>query len=57
MRILGSAQNELVAFHDVDEAGVALDQRRSKFDNPAQNVVKSVRRSQAFADFVEYINM
>ena len=57
MGILRSSQNEFVAFHDVDEAGVALDQRSSKFDNAAQNVVKSVRRTQAFADFVEYINM
>src|SRR5580704_15566696 len=56
MWILRSPQNELVAFQNVNEAGVALDQRRSKFDHTAQNVVKSVRRTQAFADFVEYIN-
>src|SRR5580692_11736220 len=55
MWILRSPQHELIAFQNVNEAGVALDQRRSKFDHTAQNVVKSVRRTQPFADFMQYI--
>jgi hypothetical protein len=55
MRVLGSAKDELIAFEYVDEAGVALDQRRSKFDYAGENVVKAVGSTEANTDFVQYI--
>jgi len=57
MRVLGGSKDEFVAFEYVDQAGIALDQCGSKFDNAAQNFVKSVCCTEADADFVEYINM
>jgi hypothetical protein len=53
MWILRSTQNKLVTLKDVDKAGVALDQRRSKFDHAIQNVVKAVSRAETNTDFVE----
>ena len=55
MRILRCPENEFIAFENVDEAGVAFDQRRSKFDDAIQNFVKTVTGTEAFGDFVKYI--
>ena len=49
------AKNEFVAFEDVN--GVALDQRRGKFDHAGENFVKSIRRTEPDTDFVEYVNV
>jgi hypothetical protein len=55
MRILRRPEHEFIAFENVDEAGVALDQCRSKFNDAVQNFVKAVPCTEAFADFVQYI--
>ena len=55
MRILRSSKHKFVAFENIDETGVALDERRGKFDNASQNFVKPVRGTQADANFVKHI--
>src|SRR5579864_6397138 len=55
MRVFGSTKNKFIAFENVDEAGVALNQGRREFNNAGQNIMKSVRRTQTDSDFVEYI--
>ena len=57
MRVLRGPQDQFVAFKNVDQAGVALHQRGSKFDDAVQNFVKSVAAAEADADVVKYINM
>ena len=57
MRILRGTKDKFVALKDVDQAGVALDQRRSEFNHAVQNFVKSVRAAKSDADFVKYVNM
>ena len=57
MRSFGCPQDEVIVFEHIDQAGVALHQRSSKFDDTTQNFVKSVRRIQPNADFMEYINV
>jgi len=55
MRVPGGAKDKLVAFENIDEAGVAFDQRRGKFDDAGENVVKTVGSTEANTDFVQYI--
>ena len=57
MRVLRCAQNQFVAFENIDQAGIALHQRSGKFNNAVQYIVKSVRRTETNTDFVEYIYM
>jgi len=55
MRALGGAQDEFVAFENINEAGVALHQSRGKFDHAGQNFVESVCGTEPNTDFVQYI--
>jgi len=57
VRVFGGAQNQLVAFENINQAGIALHQRSGKFNNAVQYIVKSIRRTEANTDFVEYIYM
>ena len=57
MRILRSPQNQLFTFQNVDQAGIALDQRGGKIHHASQNFVKSVGCRQPVADLVQQINM
>jgi hypothetical protein len=55
MGVGGGSQHQFITFQNVDQAGVALDECRSELDNAVQHFMKSIRRSQAGADFVQYI--
>jgi hypothetical protein len=57
MRVLGGAQDQFIAFKNVDEAGIAFHQSGGKFDDAGKHFVKSVARSQAHANLMEYINV
>ena len=57
MRILGSAQNQVVAFAHIDKAGVALHHGGRKFDDAFKVLMKWIVRSNAAADIVQKINI
>ena len=57
MRILRGSQNQILAFQNIDQAGVALDQRRSKVDHTSQYIMKAIRRRQPIANLVQQIYM
>src|SRR5271163_4698737 len=53
MRVLRSAQYEMVTFENIDEAGITLHQRRGEFHHPVKHVMKATSRRQAATNFVE----
>ena len=57
MRILRGSQNQILALQNIDQAGIALHQRRSKIDHTSQYIVKAIRRRQPIANLVQQIYM
>ncbi|MGA7423591.1 MAG: hypothetical protein WBW77_12965, partial [Candidatus Sulfotelmatobacter sp.] len=57
MGILRSAQNQLIALQNINEAGVALHQGGSKIDHAGQYFVEAVRRRQPDTNLVQQINV
>jgi hypothetical protein len=57
MRIFGCAKDQFIAFENVDQAGIALHESRSKIDDAVQNVIKSIGGPESLGNFVQYINM
>jgi hypothetical protein len=53
MRVLGSAEDQVFAIDNVDEAGIAPDQSGDKLDDSIQNLMKSVGRGETTANLVE----
>ncbi len=53
MRVLRSSQHEFVAIEHVNQAGIALHQRRREIYDTAQNFVEPCRRAQPNANLVQ----
>jgi hypothetical protein len=50
-------EDQFIAFENVNEAGIALHESRSKIDDAVQNVIKSIGGAESLGNFVQYINM
>lgn len=57
MWILRGAQNQIIAFTDVDEAGIAANDSGSKFNDSFQILVQRVFRGEAAAYVMKKINV
>jgi hypothetical protein len=57
VRVLRSAQGEVIPFADINEAGVASHHRGSKFDDSLEVLVKRIVGSNAAAYIVQEINI
>jgi hypothetical protein len=57
MLIFRGAENQLLAFQHINQAGIAFDQRGSKFDHTSQHVMNAIRPRQPMANLVQQIYM
>jgi hypothetical protein len=56
MSVPGSAQDQVLALEHIDEAGIALHQRRGKLHHPAQHFVESAGGRQPATNLMQQIN-
>ena len=57
MRVLRGPQDQIFAFQNINQAGIALHQRGSKVDHTSQYSVKAIGLAQPNANLVQQINM
>ena len=57
MGIFRSTQHEFFSLENINQAGIAFHQSRSKIDNARQNFVEPIRRAQPDTHLVQQINM